>query len=73
MEPSQLLSLGEIDHAYDELHAKNILLIDACESVLACELERQTAQLSGLETGWEHPCTHTAFNQALSKAKAALK
>lgn len=36
-----------------------------------CEQERQTARLSGLETGWEHPNTRKAFIVLLRAAADA--
>ena len=46
-----------------------VVLRDLLESIRTCELERQTAQLSGLETGWEHPCTQTMWRRVLANAK----
>lgn len=42
---------------------------DLIESILACENERLNAQLSGLETGWEHPNTQSSFRVVLQLAK----
>lgn len=50
-----------------------VVLRDLLASIHACELERQTAQLSGLETGWEHPCTQTMWRRVLKNAERAAQ
>ena len=35
-----------------------------------CEQDRLNAELSGLETGWEHPATRTSWRKVVAAAKA---
>ena len=44
------------------------VLRDLLVAVRECEQERQSAQLSGLDTGWEHPCTQTMWRRVLFMA-----
>jgi hypothetical protein len=43
-------------------------VFELLKAIHDCEVERQTAQLSGLETGWEHPCTQTMWRRVLFMA-----
>ena len=47
---------------------ERLVLRDLLTAIRQCEQERQTAQLSGLETGWEHPCTQTMWRRVLFMA-----
>lgn len=61
----------EGDEATWDEYGKLLALADAlCQSVEECEQDRKTAQLSGLETGWEHPGTHVSFRKILAHATA---
>jgi len=42
------------------------------ESIRICEIERQTAQLSGLTTGFEHPNTMSAWWHIVVEAQKIL-
>ena len=42
---------------------------DLIAAVYGCEMERQTAQLSGLTTGWEYPCTIGMWSRVLKLAE----
>lgn len=44
---------------------------DAAQALIECEQDRLNAVSSGLETGWEHPATHTSYRKALAIAKRA--
>jgi hypothetical protein len=44
------------------------VLRDLLTAIRECEQERQTAQLSGLDTGWEHPCTQAMWRRVLFMA-----
>ena len=48
-----------------------VVLRDLLAAIRGCEMERQTAQLSGLETGWEHPCTQTMWRRVVALAERA--
>jgi len=43
---------------------------DLARAVEECEQDRLNAQLSGLETGWEHPGTQTSFRKVVARAAA---
>jgi len=47
---------------------EQLVLRDLLTAIRQCEQERQTAQLSGLETGWEHPATQTMWRRVLFMA-----
>ena len=47
---------------------EQLVLRDLLTAIRQCEQERQTAQLSGLETGWEHPATQTMWRRILFMA-----
>lgn len=54
-------------------HKKYIAFKDSRDElitvILQCEQDRLSAQMSGLETGWEHPGTQTHFKKVLACAK----
>ena len=42
---------------------------DLKRAVMQCEQERLSAQMSGLETGWEHPNTQTMWKRVVTMVK----
>jgi hypothetical protein len=51
----------------------SVAVSELLKAIRACEVERQTAQLSGLETGWEHPCTQTMWRRVLFMADRVVQ
>jgi hypothetical protein len=45
------------------------LYLGLLDSILECEQERLSAQMSGLETGWEHPNTQSMWGRVITIAK----
>lgn len=50
---------------YDQLEER---IVELEELVLQTEQQRVTAQLSGLETGWEHPSTRVMWTRLVKRA-----
>jgi len=48
-------------------------VFELLKAIHDCEVERQTAQLSGLETGWEHPNTPTMWRRVLFMADRVVQ